>query len=223
MMQWRLLFHHFWLFHLPSLSRTQRDRPEISKCVVELGALGVVKVLHIFELSQKLGDQHIFVLLLYFFRKILKEEFSWLWMNAKFSELMDNFICWIYSPSFVFRKQNFCCIFSHQCFRWYGVSQGVTLWVTLDIHIQMFLLCESEIPWWCVSVEDRNGVPQRICIYDLVQVVWPTSKSLSLHLELWIQEIHRDKKGNVLADNHFYLFPSILLRNLSNINPLLKY
>ena len=60
-----------------------------------------------FESSQKLGDQHIFVLLLCFFRKILKEEFSWLWINAKFSELMDNFICWIYSPSFVFRKQNF--------------------------------------------------------------------------------------------------------------------
>ena len=184
MMQWRLLFHHFWLFHLPSLSRTQRDRPEISKCVVELGALGVVKVLHIFELSQKLGDQHIFVLLLYFFfSKSWKRNFHGCeWMPSSVNWWITSSVEYILLPSS--SGNNFCCIFSHQCFRWYGVSQGVTLWVTLDIHIQMFLLCESEIPWWCVSVEDRNGVPQRICIYDLVQVVWPTSKSLSLHLEL---------------------------------------
>ena len=100
MMQWRLLFHHFWLFHLPSLSRTQRDRPEISKCVVELGALGVVKVLHIFELSQKLGDQHIFVLLLYFFSKSWRRNFHGCeWMPSSVNWWITSSVEYILLPS----------------------------------------------------------------------------------------------------------------------------
>ena len=98
-----------------------------------------------------------------------RRNFTWLRMIAKFRELMESVISWIFSP-FIDRKQNFVVF----VFFLASASWGMTLRVTLDIHIQLVSLCKGVYPWWWLSERVQNGIFQRIWICDLVQVVWPT-------------------------------------------------
>ena len=140
-----------------------------------------------------------------------------------FSELMEFQSVVSFSP-FLDRKQNFVVVVFFLAL----ASWGVTLQVTLDVHIQMVSLCKGVYPWWWLSERVQNGIDQRIWICDLVQVVWPTLEIfvfifIILSFESRKFAIQMNKKGDYQIEKWNVLsVKSSIFSHWSYSNPTFK-